>query len=131
MNKKFGVIFAVVSIGVFVLSSCNLFPPQNSLRLASAPYYTDLGGNIRIHFHLENIGSDTLKNCKVKWYVDVTPGSTIEFDEVTAWAPTLGVNLSPGGDRDFLTVDTTTGITFASVENFGVYAWGWENPPDE
>jgi len=131
MNRKFGVIFAVVSIVVFVLASCNLFPPQNSLQLASAPYYTDLGGDIRIHFHLENIGSDTLDNCKVKWYVDQTPNGSIDFDEITAWAPTLGVSLSPGQDRDGLIVDTTTGITFANVEYFGVYAWGWENPPDD
>jgi hypothetical protein len=131
MNRKFGVIFAVVSIVVLVLASCNLFPPQNSLELAGTPYYTDIGGDITIHFWLKNTGSDTLENCKVKWFVDETLDGSIDFDEITAWAPTLGVNLFPGETSSELTVDTTGGVIVANIEYFGVYAWGWENPPDD
>jgi hypothetical protein len=131
MNKTHIVVLALLSLSILAIVSCNLFPPQNSLQLAGAPYYTDIGGNIKIHFELENIGSDSLQNCKVKWYVDQTANDSIDFDEITAWAPASGVDLAPVAKSGPLTVDTTTGITFSNVEYFGVYAWGWENPPDE
>ena len=134
MNKKYIVIAAILSLIVLAIVSCDLFPPENTLELAVEPYYSDLGGNIRIHFRLKNTGSDTLQNCKVKWFVDDSTTGTagsIEFDEITGWAPALGVNLAGGATSTEITVDTTTGISYANVEYFGVYAWGWDNPPDE
>ena len=92
MHMKYIVVLALLSLSILAIVSCNLFPPQNSLQLAGTPYYTDIGGNIKIHFELENIGSDSLQNCKVKWYVDQTANDSINFDEITAWAPTFGVD---------------------------------------
>ena len=131
MNQKYIVTASILTIIVLVTGSCNLFPPENTLELAAEPYYTDLVGNIQIHFELKNTGSDTLRNCKVKWYVDKTANGSIDFDEKTGWAPAFGVDLAGGAKSTEITVDTTTGIPYTDVEYFGVYAWGWDNPPDE
>ena len=136
MSKKYVVIVALLSIGVLVLGSCNLFPPQCALRLYEAPTITGIGDNVEIKFQLYNIGSENLQNCKVKWYVDSTGGAvgTIELDEITDWAPTIGVDLTILEISNEITVTTTTGIYsggLAGVDSYGVYAWGWENPSDE
>ena len=131
---------ALVSIGVLVLGSCNLLPPQCALQLYEAPTISNIVGdpnNVRISFRLVNIGSEYLENCKVQWYVDALGIGTdglIDFDEITDWAPAIGVDLSIGEPSGTITVDTTSGKFSGGtggVDNFGVYAWGWKNPPDD
>ena len=131
MNKKIIAILAILPIVVLGIVSCDLFPPQNALQLYGTPSYTDIGGNITINFELQNIGSETLSNCKVRWYVDETPNGSIDFDEITGWAPATGVAISGPGTSGPLSVSTTTGIVVANIEYYGIYAWGWDNPPDE
>jgi hypothetical protein len=138
MTKRSVVLVALVSIGVLVMGSCNLFPPQCALQLYEAPTIaTALDDNVTISFRLENIGSERLQNCKVQWYVDAlgtgTDGS-IDFDEITDWAPSIGVDLGMFEISDEFSVTTTSGNYTggtAAVDYYGVYAWGWENPPDD
>jgi hypothetical protein len=56
----------------------------------------------------------------------------IEFDEITVWAPALGVTLGPG-DTSILsyTVDTASGFFASGVNFIGIYAMGWNYTPDE
>lgn len=138
MSKKHAVTAALLSICVLVIVSCDLFPPQCALRLAGAPTIaTAAGDNIEITFQLYNNGFENLQNCKVKWYVDTSDSGsvgTIESEEITNWAPSLGVDLSIGETSPTYTVTTTSGIYTTGtggVVNYGVYSWGWENPPDE
>ena len=138
MTKRSVVLVALVSIGVLVLGSCNLFPPQCALQLYEAPTITPaLDDNVTISFKLVNIGSESLQNCKVQWYVDAlgtgTDGS-IDFDEITDWAPLIGVDLGMFEISKEFSVTTTSGNYTggtAAVDYYGVYAWGWENPPDD
>ena len=138
MTKRSVVLVALVSIGVLVLGSCNLFPPQCALQLYEAPTITPaLDDNVTISFKLVNIGSESLQNCKVQWYVDAlgtgTDGS-IDFDEITDWAPSIGVDLTMFEVSKEFSVTTTSGNYTggtAAVDYYGVYAWGWENPPDD
>ena len=138
MTKRSVVLVALVSIGVLVLGSCSLFPPQCALQLYEAPTITPaLNDNVTISFELVNIGSERLQNCKVKWYADTSdlvPVGTIEDEEITDWAPSIGVDLSIGERSGLITVTTgsaiyTTGLS--GIDSYGVYAWGWENPPDD
>ncbi|UCF96213.1 MAG: hypothetical protein JSV89_13615 [Spirochaetaceae bacterium] len=132
MNKKYIVIAAILPIIVLVIVSCDLFPPENTLELAGAPVLTDKGGGIlQIEFQLYNSGDDTLDNCKVKWYVDDTVNGLIDFDEITGWAPSLGVTIGAKKTSPKITVETAPGSVALPVEYYGVYAWGWDNPPDE
>ena len=140
MSKKYAVIVALLSISILVLGSCNLFPPQCALWLYEAPTISNILGddtNVKISFRLVNIGSENLQNCKVKWYVDSSSEGTvgtIELDEITDWAPTIGVDLIIGEISSEIPVTTTSGNYAggtAGVDSFGVYAWGWENPPDD
>jgi hypothetical protein len=139
MSKRSVVLVALAAIGVLILVSCNLFPPQCALQLYEAPTISTVSGedNVTISFQLENIGSENLENCKVQWYVDSSSEGTvgtIETNEITDWAPSIGVDLSIGETSGLITVDTTFGNYAggtAGVDSFGIYAWGWENPPDE
>ena len=132
MNKKFIVIAAILPIIVLVIVSCDLFPPENTLRLDGAPVLTDIGGGVlQIEFYLYNSGTDTLDNCKVKWYVDDTPNGSIDFNEITDWAPSLGVTIGGHKTSSRITVETDPYSVALPVEYYGIYAWGWNNPPDE
>ena len=131
MNRKHSVVIAILSFFALAIASCNLLPPQNALSLASAPVLEDDGGGIwQIRFQLYNSGEDALDNCKVKWYVDYTANGSINFDEITDWAPSLGVNLGVDKTSPVITVKTTGSVALP-VEYYGVYAWGWDNPPDD
>jgi hypothetical protein len=80
---------------------------------------------------LYHSGGDTLENCKVKWYVDDTPNELIYFDEITDWAPSLGVTIRADKSSSTITVETEPYSVALPVEFYGVFAWGWNNPPDE
>ena len=137
MNKKYAVIVALLSIGVLILVGCNLLPPQCALQLYEAPTISSVGNDVEISFRLYNIGSENLQNCKVKWYADTSdlgPAGTIESSEITDWVPSIGIDLSILEISGLITVTTTSGIYtsgLAGIDSYGVYAWGWENPPDE
>ena len=132
MNRKHFVVLGILSIFTLAIASCSLIPPQNALRLAGPPVLTDIGGGIlQIEFQLYNSGDDTLDNCKVKWYVDDTANGSIDFDEITNWAPSLGVTIGADKTTPVITVETAPGSVVLPVEYYGVYAWGWDNPPDE
>jgi|GEM_PF-2724555 len=140
MSKRSVVLVVLVSIGVLVMGSCNLFPPQCALQLYEAPTITPALGdttNVTISFKLVNIGSERLQNCKVQWYVDalgIGIDGSIDFDEITDWVPSIGVDLGMFGISDEISVTTTSGNYTggtAAVEYYGIYAWGWENPPDD
>ena len=138
MSKKYAVIVALLSISILVLGSCNLFPPQCALRLYEAPSITTAtGNNVQISFELVNIGNENLQNCKVRWYADTSDNGvvgTIEDEEITDWAPTIGVDLAIGERSGLITVTTESTIYtsgLGAIDSYGVYAWGWENPPDD
>ena len=137
MSRKTIPVVAVLLFAMLALTSCDLFAPDCALELAGPPdepYYVEAGGVVTIHFRLHNIGDVTLSDCKVRWYVDdagdAVPG-TLEFDEITGWAPALGTTISPGNKSSWISVSTSEVDFSGGVEFFGVYAWGWENPPDE
>jgi len=112
-----------------------LIPPDLVLRVVN-PSYTFIGGgnNVRITFKLYNSGSEALKNCKVKWYVDDFDGDAsddvIEYDELTVWAPGTGVDLAVGETSAEFTVDTTSGIFGSGVNFYGIYEMGWDGSTD-
>ena len=137
MSNKYIPIVTILLFAMLALASCDLFPPQCALELAdppNQPYYTEAGGVVTIYFKLHNISDMTLSNCKVRWYVDddgAAGSGTVEYDEITGWAPALGTTLSRNETSDWISVSTSEKDFSAGVEFFGVYAWGWENPPDE
>ena len=131
-GKSIG-IAAFLAVVVLLLASCNLFPPDTSLRVVD-PHYTIIGGDdVRIFFTLYNSGSEALKNCKVKWYVDdfdndaagANSDADIEYDEITGWAPSIGVDLEAYSYTEELSVVTTSGIFGGGVNFYGIYEMGW------
>ncbi len=132
MKGKYIGILAVLLVVVFLIASCNLFAPDLVLRVVNPSYAPIVGdpGNVRITFELENSGSETLRNCKVKWFVDDTSGTDIEYDEITVWAPGIGVNLGVGETSGPFTVDTTSGIFGGGVNFYGIYEMGWDGEKD-
>jgi hypothetical protein len=117
-----------------LIAGCNLLPPDLALR-AVDPSYTVIGGNVQITFRLYNSGSEALQNCKVRWYVDGIDGDgsdgTVEYDEVTAWAPTIGVNLAVGETSSVFTVNTTSGTYSSPIDFYGMYEMGWNYSSDD
>jgi hypothetical protein len=69
----------------------------------------------------------------VKWYVDNMDGdnSVIEYDEITVWAPGIGVDLGVYDTGGPFTVDTTSGNFGVGVNVFGVYEMGWDGSTNE
>jgi hypothetical protein len=137
MKGKYIGIIAFFLVIVLLIASCNLFPPDLTLRVVN-PSYAQIGGtnNVRITFKLHNSGSETLQNCKVRWYVDDIDSdgtdADIEYDEITNWAPVIGVNLAGGETSAEFTVDTTSDIFIGGVVNFyGIYEMGWNYSSDE
>lgn len=127
-GKNIG-ITALLLVIVMLMASCNLFPPDTALRVIN-PSCASIGdGNVRITFELYNSGSEALQNCKVKWYVDDTDNDAsdadIEYDEITGWAPSIGVDLAVGQSTAEFTVDTTSGIFGGGVNFYGIYEMGW------
>jgi len=137
MSKIYIAIVAILAFSALALTSCDLFPPECALELADSPdepYYTGAGAVKTIYFKLHNIGEVTLNDCKVRWYLDDAGDAltgTLEFDEITGWAPALGTTLDPGETSNWISVQTSEVDFSGGVEFFGVYAWGWENPSDE
>ena len=135
MKGKYIGIIAFLSVIVLLIASCNLIPPDLVLRVVNPSYtFIDGGTNVRITFQLYNSGSEMLQTCKVKWYVDDFDGdgtdADIEYDELTVWAPGIGVDLSVGETGGPFTVDTTSGIFTNGVNFYGIYAMGWDGPTD-
>ena len=135
MKGKYIGIIAFLLVIVLLIASCNLIPPDLVLRVVNPSYASIGGGNVRITFELYNSGSERLQNCKVKWYVDDTDGDAsdadIEYDELTGWAPGIGVDLGVGVTKGPFTVDTTSGIFGGGVNFYGIYEMGWDGSPDE
>lgn len=131
-NKTIGIAAFLTAVVVF-MASCNLFPPDTSLRVVNPSYTLISGNNVRISFKLYNSGSEALENCKVKWFVDdfdndsagANTDADIEYDEITAWAPSIGVDLAAGETSEEFTVDTTSGIFVNGVNFYGIYEMGW------
>ena len=70
----------------------------------------------------------------MKWYVDDTangPTDEIEYDEITDWAPTLGVDLGVGITKGPFTVQTSEIDFIGGVNFFGIYEMGWDYASDE
>jgi hypothetical protein len=137
MNAKHIVIVALLSVVVFLGVSCSLVPPDMVLRVVEPSYvFIDSGNNVRITFKLMNSGSETLENCKVRWYVDdVDPSPDdviINYDEVTVWAPAAGVTIGAGKTTtSSYSVETTSLALANAIENIGIYEMGWNYSPDE
>jgi len=133
MKGKYVGIIVFLSVIVLLIASCNLFPPDLVLRVVNPSIASIGGGNVQISFELYNSGSEALQNCKVKWYVDNIDGdnSVIEYDEITVWAPGIGVDLGVYGTGGPFTVDTTSGNFSDGVNVFGVYEMGWDGSTDE
>ena len=105
-------ILAILSVIVLLLASCNLGAPDLALRIVNPTIAPVVGDptNVRITYQLHNSGSETLRNCKVRWYVDDTSGTDIEYDEITNWTPTTGYDLSVDETSEAMSVETTSGI---------------------
>ena len=125
-SRHFGIVVFFLAT-VLMIAGCDLGAPELVLRVVNPSITTATGSNIRITFQLYNSGSESLQNCKVRWYVDDTPGLTIEYDEITAWAPSIGVDLGAGQTSSTLSVDTSAtypgGVTDA--DHVGIYEMGW------
>lgn len=138
MKGKYLGIIGFLSMLIMLIASCELIPPECALAVINRSYASIGGGNIRISFQLENTGSESLQNCKVRWFVDDFDGDAsdadVEFNtvnDITVWAPAMGVDLSVGEISGIITVDTTSGLYGGGVNFYGVYEYGFDNPPDE
>ncbi len=131
MKGKYIGIIAFLLVIVLFLASCNLIPPDLVLRVVNPSYTSIGGGNVQIKFELYNSGSEALQNCKVRWFVDDTSGTDIEYDEITGWAPGSGVYLGVDKTKGPFYVDTTLGIFGGGVNFYGIYEMGWDGSPDE
>ncbi len=121
MKGKYIGIIAFLLVIVLFIASCSLIPPDLVLRVVNPSHtFIDGGINVRITFELYNSGSERLQNCKVRWYVDDTSGTDIEYDELTGWAPGSGVDLAVGETSGPFTVDTTSGKFGAGVNFYGI-----------
>ncbi len=135
MKGKYIGIITFLSVIVLLIASCNLGAPDLVLRVEN-PSYQIIGNDVHITFELKNSGSERLQNCKVRWYVDdfdndVLLDANIEYDEITIWAPSTGIDLGVGIKRGPFTVDTTSGIFGGGVNFYGIYEMGWDGSPDE
>ncbi len=133
MKGKYIGIIAFLLVIVVLIASCNLGTPDLALRVVN-PSYEIIGGDVRITFELRNIGSEWLQDCKVKWYVDDTdngPTDEVEYDEITIWAPSTGIDLGVGQTRGPFTVNTTLVDFSGGVNFFGIYEMGWNYSSDE
>jgi len=128
MKRRFGGVIAFLLLLAPLMAGCNLLTPDLALRVVNPSYSSISGNNVRISFQLYNSGSERLQNCKVKWYVDdsgdVNDG-TIEYDEVTSWAPLFGIDVSPGETTRTITVSTTSGTYTSPLDSYGIYEMGW------
>ncbi len=130
MKGKYIGIIAFVSVIVLLMASCNLGTPDLALRVIN-PSYQIIGSDVQITFKLYNSGSEALQDCKVKWFVDDTSGADIEYDEITSWAPSGGVDLGVDQTSAVLSVYTTA-VNFTDGVNFyGIYEMGWNYSSDE
>ena len=131
MKGKYIGIITFLSVIVLLIASCDLIPPDLVLRVVNPSYtFIDGGTNVHIIFYLENSGSERLQNCKVRWFVDDTSGTDIEYDEITGWAPGSGVHLGVDKTKGPFYVDTTTGIFGGGVNFYGIYEMGWNYSSD-
>lgn len=134
MKGKYIGIIAFLLVIVLLIASCHLGTPDLALRVEN-PSYEIIGGNVRITFELKNSGSEYLQDCKVRWYVDDTDGDAsdadIEYDEITNWVPTFGIDLGVGQSSAVLSIDTTSGIFGGGVNFYGIYEMGWNYSSDE
>ena len=133
MKGKYIGIIAFLLVIVVLIASCNLGTPDLALRVVN-PSYEIIGGDVRIIFELRNIGSEWLQDCKVKWYVDDTdngPTDEVEYDEITIWAPSTGIDLGVGVKKGPFTVETTLVDFSGGVNFFGIYEMGWNYSSDE
>lgn len=134
MKGKYIGIIAILSVIVLLIASCDLFAPDLVLQVVDPSYTITVANNVEIEFWLKNTGSERLQNCKVKWYVDDTangPTAEIEYDEITNWAPTLGVDLGVGVKKGPFTVQTSEVDFSGGVNFFGIYEMGWDYSSDE
>ncbi len=133
MKGKYIGIIAFLLVIVLFLASCNLGSPDLVLRVVN-PTYQIIGNDVHITFELKNTGSEWLENCKVKWYVDDTdngPTDEVEYDEITIWAPSTGIDLGVGVKKGPFTVETTLEDFSGGVNFFGIYEMGWNYSSDE
>ena len=135
MKGKYIGIIAFLLVIVVLIASCNLGSPDLVLRVVN-PTYQIIGNDVHITFELKNTGSERLENCKVKWYVDdfdndVLLDANIEYDEITIWAPSTGIDLGVGIKRGPFTVETTLVDFSGGVNFFGIYEMGWNYSSDE
>jgi len=130
MKGKYIGIFVFLLVLVILIASCSWATPDLALRVVD-PSYNIVGGNVEITFQLYNSGSEALQDCKVKWYVDDTSGTDIEYDEITSWVPTFGVSLGADQTSSVFTVYTTSGIFSGGINFYGIYEMGWNYSPDE
>jgi hypothetical protein len=113
------------------IASCSFISPDLVLRVVNPSYVSIGGGDIRISFKLYNSGSELLSNCKVKWYVDYNIDGVIDYDEITVWAPSTGVDLSVGETSSVINVDTTSGNYVGAIDFYGIYEMGWDSPSND
>ena len=133
MKGKYIGIIAFLLVIVVLIASCNLGTPDLALRVVN-PSYEIIGNDVHITFELRNIGSEWLQDCKVKWYVDDTdngPTDEVEYDEITIWAPSTGIDLGVGVKKGPFTVETTLVDFSGGVNFFGIYEMGWNYSSDE
>jgi hypothetical protein len=124
------VIIASLFVVALFIASCAWIPPDLVLRVVN-PSYTLVGNTVTITFELYNSGSETLNNCKVKWYVDGTSNGDIDYDGITVWVPSTGVDLSVGETDGPFNVDITSVLFGGGVEFYGIYEMGWDSPSSD
>jgi hypothetical protein len=133
MKAKIIVMLIILAFAFLILSGCDLLPPEVQLAVEITYFDFNPDFTVYIEYTMTNIGDVALSNCKVSFGIDETyfnPGpDQIYFDEVTYWDPLTGVDLSVGENYDG-TVDSV-GTYAGGFAYVGVYAVGFDNPPDD
>ncbi|MBN1696593.1 MAG: hypothetical protein JW881_03675 [Spirochaetales bacterium] len=134
MNKGiFFFLFIFIPV-LLSLTGCDIFPPECYLQAEVVSWYLDGSNYVVIQYRLTNVGSVDLENCQVKFGIDdvLSGGNTVSYDYITAtWWPSGGIYLNTGESSGTRTCNTGWNTGGAVPEYVGVYAIGFDNPPDE
>jgi hypothetical protein len=130
MKLHFIGMIIVLLLSIWIFSGCDLLPPEISFLPLVDDWGPDPGdGTLWIYYTFTNDGSVDLENCKVQFGIDeaLVVGGVV-YDNVTDWVPAAGVDLAQG---ETTTGVYDTGLVFAGVDYVGIYAVGFDNPPDD